>query len=91
MSETGNEVLTAQIQGYQQLNSEEHKNILEKIESFIIEQKKINENNEKRLVVLEHWQISFMAKIGVYSAIAIVFGTAIGTVVWSIVQKMFFR
>ena len=91
MSEISNEVLAAKIQGYQDLNSEEHKNILQQMMAFIVEQKRINDNHDVRILNIENWRIAFMAKIGVYSAVAIIIGTGLGTVAWYIIQRLLFK
>ena len=61
-------------------NKDEHTKILVTFDSEIIELK-------RRVRVLEDWRITFVAKLGVYSALAIFFGTVVGSLLVHLLSK----
>ena len=42
---------------------------------------KVEVDHEERIKALEFWKVSFVAKFSVYSAIALFFGSILGTVI----------
>jgi mannose/fructose/N-acetylgalactosamine-specific phosphotransferase system component IIC len=74
-----------------QSNTNEHNEIKVFITSIAERQDKLIEDHENRLKGLEFWKVGFVAKFGVYSAVAVFFGSLIGTLAVNWITNEFIK
>jgi len=75
-----NAVILERLNNLIESNREDHFRIEESLKKSI-------DDHELRLKKIEDWRIGFVAKFSVYSAIALFFGSAISTLILSILRN----